>query len=412
MASVRRDDTLEPLRAAYSDGLQQLLTVSLQMIALTLAAELSQPTRPGRANELAMYVDQWCDLEATANEAMEQCAVDECTPFERLLTEVGELAGSLALPNATTVVEGPVRWAARHLTYAWGSFTSALTFVARGMNILFRDLREMGEVLLLVLQGNKPTPNGMALIRRTLVDVVMLVPYSVIMVIPLSPPGHVFAFSLLNKCFPRAIPSPFTSQRQDIFEIYKSIASDAEEDAKVKSSTVATTRLTARAIKLSRSIVTFLEPLVALLRATPALIARSSTKLASATRRLPSANATATSTSTEAPGLESPGASPGVHARVGSSGSSASLRGSSREKAVVAASKKAGAVVNLQGAGTGEQGTGLQSQDAGEQGAEEQGAAGQADAPAPGMLRRALSLGQRGVSRLRPKGGSQPDASS
>ena len=41
-----------------------------------------------------------------------------------------------------------------------------------------------------------------------------LVPYTIIMIIPLSPPGHVFAFSLMKKCFPAAIPSPFTAQRQ------------------------------------------------------------------------------------------------------------------------------------------------------------------------------------------------------
>eukprot|EP00326_Haptolina_ericina_P016648 CAMPEP_0181178490 /NCGR_PEP_ID=MMETSP1096-20121128/5751_1 /TAXON_ID=156174 ORGANISM="Chrysochromulina ericina, Strain CCMP281" /NCGR_SAMPLE_ID=MMETSP1096 /ASSEMBLY_ACC=CAM_ASM_000453 /LENGTH=120 /DNA_ID=CAMNT_0023266769 /DNA_START=301 /DNA_END=661 /DNA_ORIENTATION=- len=39
------------------------------------------------------------------------------------------------------------------------------------------------------------------------------------MVIPMSPPGHVFAFSLLNRCFPGAKPSGFTMQRQDLDEM-------------------------------------------------------------------------------------------------------------------------------------------------------------------------------------------------
>jgi len=74
------------------------------------------------------------------------------------------------------------------------------------------------------------------LLRRTIVDVVMLVPYTIIMVIPLSPPGHVFAFSLLNKCFPTAVPSPFTSQRQDVYEIYTRIAADAAANSEASAS--------------------------------------------------------------------------------------------------------------------------------------------------------------------------------
>ena len=48
--------------------------------------------------------------------------------------------------------------------------------------------------------------------RRTANDLVMLVPYSIIMIVPLTPPGHVFAFSVLNRCFPSAVPSGFTAQ--------------------------------------------------------------------------------------------------------------------------------------------------------------------------------------------------------
>ena len=62
--------------------------------------------------------------------------------------------------------------------------------------------------------------------RRVLTDLVALVPYTIIMIVPLSPPGHVFAFSLMNRCS-SAVPSPFTSQRQDVYEIYTRIADEA-----------------------------------------------------------------------------------------------------------------------------------------------------------------------------------------
>ena len=50
-------------------GLEQLLAVSLQMIALTLSSELSTglgTLPPERAQQLALYIDRWCDIEARA----------------------------------------------------------------------------------------------------------------------------------------------------------------------------------------------------------------------------------------------------------------------------------------------------------------------------------------------------------
>lgn len=79
-------------------------------------------------------------------------------------------------------------------------------------------------------KGTPMQPSDWALCRRTLTDMAMLVPYTIIMVIPLSPPGHVFAVSLLNRCFPAAVPSQFTSQRQDVYEIYSRIAVEARSN--------------------------------------------------------------------------------------------------------------------------------------------------------------------------------------
>ena len=38
-------------------------------------------------------------------------------------------------------------------------------------------------------------------------------------------------FSLMQKCFPAAVPSPFTSQRQDLYDIYSRIASSSRAAA-------------------------------------------------------------------------------------------------------------------------------------------------------------------------------------
>merc|ERR1712196_10117 len=74
------------------------------------------------------------------------------------------------------------------------------------------------------------------LMKRTTIDLVMLVPYSIIMIIPLTPPGHVFAFSMLKRCFPAAVPSAFTETRQDLLEVYSQLSAPAVEKSRIKSS--------------------------------------------------------------------------------------------------------------------------------------------------------------------------------
>jgi len=194
-------------------------------------------------------VDRWCEIESRAAAAIaelcpsaDQCEItlseaEDVQKYEALLTEVGSLAGSLALPNATTVVESPTQFLGRQLAYAWESLRAALDFTFRGFKILFGDIKEVGTMLQnLVVRQRGLISKDQELLRRTIVDIVMLVPYTIIMVIPLSPPGHVFAFSLLNKCFPTAVPSPFTSQRQDVYEIYTRIAADAAANSEASAS--------------------------------------------------------------------------------------------------------------------------------------------------------------------------------
>ena len=323
LMSSLKGDAVGPLRTTLHGELQELLRVSLQMIAVTLSTELSDlRTQPvGRARELAVYVDRWCDIEAQASrltttagaaatsseggsggagaasaaalgagqgtggaatrgptgavvpvqqaaeEEEEEAAsatgrgtnavssssasasspstssfgaagagaaatvppnVIECQKIEYLLAEVGSLAGALSLPNATS--SGTAGLAVVRQSVAKGliNFRSAMAFCATGIRILARDVIEVFALIRTTVQGEALQAKDWALVKRVLVDCLALVPYTIIMIIPLSPPGHVFAFSLMKKCFPAAVPSPFTAQRQDVYEIYSKIAYEAK----------------------------------------------------------------------------------------------------------------------------------------------------------------------------------------
>ncbi len=68
-----------------------------------------------------------------------------------------------------------------------------------------------------------PNPTQVKLLRRILKDLVTLVPFVVILIIPLSPLGHVLVFTFIQRFFPDFFPSAFTESRQQIMSMYSSI---------------------------------------------------------------------------------------------------------------------------------------------------------------------------------------------
>ncbi|OLP79379.1 hypothetical protein AK812_SmicGene40334 [Symbiodinium microadriaticum] len=64
-------------------------------------------------------------------------------------------------------------------------------------------------------------------LQRTVKDVLTLIPFLIILIIPLSPVGHVLVFSFIQKNFPEFFPSAFTEHRQNAIKIYRDIVPDA-----------------------------------------------------------------------------------------------------------------------------------------------------------------------------------------
>jgi hypothetical protein len=68
------------------------------------------------------------------------------------------------------------------------------------------------------------------LLRRIAKDMLTIVPFVVILIIPLTPLGHVLVFSFIQRFFPDFYPSQFTESRQNIMSMYSSITSAAGVD--------------------------------------------------------------------------------------------------------------------------------------------------------------------------------------
>lgn len=52
--------------------------------------------------------------------------------------------------------------------------------------------------------------------RRTARDILSFIPFTIILIIPLSPIGHVLVFGFIQQYFPQFFPTCFSKSRQEI----------------------------------------------------------------------------------------------------------------------------------------------------------------------------------------------------
>jgi hypothetical protein len=57
--------------------------------------------------------------------------------------------------------------------------------------------------------------------RRTFKDILTFIPFVIILIIPLTPVGHVLVFTAIQRFFPEFFPSCFTEQRQNLLQLYE-----------------------------------------------------------------------------------------------------------------------------------------------------------------------------------------------
>lgn len=63
----------------------------------------------------------------------------------------------------------------------------------------------------------------MRTLQRTAKDLLTLIPFTIILIIPMTPIGHVLVFSLIQRIFPDFFPSTFTERRQVLSQMYEEL---------------------------------------------------------------------------------------------------------------------------------------------------------------------------------------------
>lgn len=96
-----------------------------------------------------------------------------------------------------------------------------LEFYVKGCKLFWNDLLFCSWLLKRAVQGYTLKPREVRTIRRTFRDIITFIPFIIILIIPLTPVGHVFVFGAIQRFFPDFFPSMFTERRQNLLQLYE-----------------------------------------------------------------------------------------------------------------------------------------------------------------------------------------------
>lgn len=103
-------------------------------------------------------------------------------------------------------------------------------FYARGIRLFIGDLQYAFRLIRRAVLGYTPTPREVRTLRRTGRDFLTLIPFTIILIAPLTPVGHVLVFSFLQRYWPDFFPSTFSERRQALMKRYEMYAQSLRED--------------------------------------------------------------------------------------------------------------------------------------------------------------------------------------
>jgi len=170
------------------------------------------------------------------------CIGQECIDFTGVLdpeelrvlgNDVSEYMTRLGLQvqrGETESFEKSVKTSLVQLKRTYEKVKGGLAFYVNGANLFGQDLQYAGSLFSKAALSNYTLqPREVRTIERTVKDCAVMVPFLIILIIPLTPVGHVLIFSFIQKFFPDFFPSTFTERRQSVMRIYRDIVPDVEK---------------------------------------------------------------------------------------------------------------------------------------------------------------------------------------
>ena len=145
-----------------------------------------------------------------------------------IVSQVNDLKMRLSLDSQKSEVD----WGTLGVVYRdnMAKFKEGLEFYSEGSKMIANDLQYAWNLLLKAATGYTLKPREVNSIRRIAKDLFTLIPFTIILIIPLSPIGHVLVFSFIQRFFPDFFPSGFTEKRHNIRKLFAEIEGAGNDD--------------------------------------------------------------------------------------------------------------------------------------------------------------------------------------
>jgi len=204
---------------------------------------LSPPIRGGSSDEIALLVAEYelladelgpllpmAEGEGAGAPLQGGLSMDET--LGRLAQEIPDMRVRLGIAESD-VFAAAGQFSLRKLQLSVKESTNKISdginFFTRGMRLLGSDVGSAGRMFMRAAVGATLKPREVTALRRTARDLLSFIPFTIILIIPLSPVGHVLVFGFLQKYFPGFFPSQFSSRRQEIMMRYENLQAQLNE---------------------------------------------------------------------------------------------------------------------------------------------------------------------------------------
>ena len=242
--SIReRDDEVRDLRRAFATRTLQLEMERILAQLEEEACEAPSLETPDRADEVELLAAEFGAMDAGLRKLAWMVDTGDSASIEdddltELATDIPDLKSRLGLNDGdglsslspSVIGERVSRTTSESLEKA----KEGAEFMARGVKMLGGDISASARFFGRAVMGSTLRPREVQTIRRTTLDIFTFVPFIIILIIPLTPVGHVLIFSFIQRYFPALFPSQFSGRRQELMKKYEELSLQLKEAEKSK----------------------------------------------------------------------------------------------------------------------------------------------------------------------------------
>ena len=192
------------------------------------------PWRRGSSEELTLLVAEYALLDGKTTSLIgnPKDMFMDTELMSELATDVPDLRMRLGITDNEVVymsLDTRIKNVIMTVEDSTNKVKNSFVFMGTGVKLLVTDLSASGKLFWRALLGGTLQPREVETLRRTASDILTFIPFIVILILPITPLGHVLVFSFIQQNFPALFPSQFTSARQKSMRRYEDLKKQLDD---------------------------------------------------------------------------------------------------------------------------------------------------------------------------------------